>query len=748
MAGTGRRGGHRHGTGRRAAVGLLALVLADAPSASGEDLNLLVTSSANVSGGTVGEQSTTQRSFVQSLDMNYNRSVTPLLSYRLRLRGSDTETTTSTDSTRASSANRFIEPEGDVTLGGPKYSLTAGGRLRQTFASGTQAQALTLSEDREFLRAFLTPDLLPAFTVQYERTATVDDRTPAIVDREETRAIFGATYPFAQKVNLAYTFTSQTTEDNVASRSRDQRSHVGTATYTDSFFSDRLSVNANYLVNRLDTTERFAPVAGAGGLLLLPIILVQAYFLTEVDPTTSAASKPPSSYLPPINPNTSTALSITVDLVVNDGGTPNKNASIAVGLSPGSSVTTVRMTVAPRPNGNGDLVQDALGLTFQVCTGATQPIDQTGWTCVSPASVAPPTLFNDFFEISFGATSGSFLKIHVVSDTNPTLGAFGPLGATAIEVFTPAAAGVTGELTTGNLLQSLTGGIMVRPTDVLTVNANGTFSTNTQDPSDRCDDSGTYSLTATGTPHRLLTATALYQGSFTTSNDPQTSRADTRVASLTVSSTPLPALTASLSGTRSENDLGGATQNRTDAIGFNTALRPYRNLNVDLSTTLSEARNFVDGTKTEGLSAVLNANSALTARLTGLFGYTFSTSEVTGGIAPSSVTSNATFLSLTYTVSRFLNANGRWDLSTSDGNYTVTQQYRLDLIPTLKTSVFITYLRTAQEAAGVSGSINTVTLTARWNISRHVDLNATTNFTRGLTGDTVYGVFSTLAFRL
>ncbi|HSC70861.1 MAG TPA: hypothetical protein VLH58_05875, partial [Candidatus Methylomirabilis sp.] len=322
------------------------------------------------------------------------------------------------------------------------------------------------------------------------------------------------------------------------------------------------------------------------------------------------------------------------------------------------------------------------------------------------------------------------------------------LTATQIEVFRPAAAGAGNRVTTGNLLQLVAGGLVAQPIEALTLNGNATYSTNSQDPSGRRDDTATYSVIATGTPHRLLTATGVYQATFTTSNDPQTPRTDARIASLTLSSTPLPTLTASLIGSRNEDETGGVLQDRTDSIGFNTALKPYRNLNVDFTATGSQSDNFVDDSRTRALTTALNANATLTPRLTGLFGYGFGVNEVTGGPTPSSTTTNVGFLSFTYTVSRFLNATGRWDFTASEGTYTVGQQYRLDLIPTLKTSVFLTYLRTDQFTGTGTTNTNSLTLTGRWNISRYLDLNMTGSFTRGATGDTVYSLFTTLAFRL
>jgi hypothetical protein len=731
----------------------MALVAAGAASAAAADLSLLFTSSANFVEGTVGGQSASGHSFNQLLDVNYNQGVTPILSYRLRLRGGDNESTASVESTSTSITNRFIEPSADATLAGSKYSLNAGVRLRQSFISGTEAQSLTLKENYEFIRAFFTPDLLPALNAQFERTATSDDREPTTLDQTVTRAVFGANYVLAQKVNLAYTFTRQENEDNVAQTSQVQQSQVATASYSDSFFSNRLSVNGNYLFTTLDLTQRFAPVAAApgGALVLLPVVLSGAFGLTEFDSTVAASNKVPPVTYTTLTTNTSITLGISAPLIVDDGGTPNKNASIAFGLAPGASVSTVRLTVSPRAGDTRDITQQAAGVTFQMFVGTDPQVNQTGWSQVAIASVTPPTTFNPFFQIAFAATGGTFLKVHVARDTQQPL--FQPLTATAISAFASAAAGGGGgggtrELTTSNTLQSVSGGITAQPFAALSVSANGTFTTNKADPSGRRDDSGTYAVSATAIPHRLLTATGTYQATFSTSNDPLTLQADTRLIGLTLTSTPLPTLTASLSGSQSENDLGGITQTRTNAISLSTALQPYRNLNVNITTTSSWSNNFVDGTKTSGMSGSINANGVLTDRLTGLIGYAFGRNVVTGGAAPSPGTTNTAFLSLTYTVSRLLNLIGRWDFTSSPGADTISQSYRLDLIPTPKTSLLLNFQRIDQSVGGVTSSSDAATAILRWNISRYLDLSVTGNVTRSLAGDTIYGIFGTLAFRL
>jgi hypothetical protein len=731
----------------RAALGLVAFTLMLTRPAGAADLNLLATTGASVNGANVGGQSISTTSLNQFLDVNYNRNVTPLLGYRLRVVGSGNESWLSSESAHTSGTYIYIEPIGEVILSGLRYSLDVGGRLRETFSEASRSPSIRLTDDYEYVRAFYTPDLLPALNFQIERTGQTDNLNPKGVDREGTRAIFGASYTMAQKLNLSYTFTNQTNDDSVTGRRQEQLSNVGNATYSDSFFGDRLSVDGSYFIEQFNTTEHFslAPISGGAGVV--PLLLLRAFSLIEDTPTVAANSKlPPATYATLTN-SIGTSLTFTAPLIVNDGGFPDRNQSIAIGLSPGSTATTIRLTVSPRAGDIQDISQQAQGVTFQVFVGPNPQVNLTGWTQVPIVSVTLPTNLDPFFEITFAATSGSFLKVHVAGDTQQP--ALPPLTATAIAAFGPPVGRQgTGQISTGNLLQTLTGGLSVQPLQALTLSGNATYSTNQQDPTGRRDNNGTYSVTATGTPHPLLTATANYQNSFTDSNDPQTQSTDQWTGSLTLNSNPLPTLATSLSGSRTENSTGGVIQNRIDSISLNASLKPYRNLNTDVSASTVRGQNFLDGSTARQYSAVLNANALLTARLTGLFGYAFTLNEVTGGPAPSSATTNSTYLQLTYTISRLLNANARWDFSTTEGNYTLTQQYRLDLIPTYKTSVFLTFIRTDQSTSQVSGSTNTFAVNASWNISRYLDLNAFGSFTRTLTGDNVYTVSTTLSFRL
>ncbi len=731
----------------RFALGLLVIILVPTAPARAADLNLLATTSANVSGADVGGQSSSLTGLNQYLDVNYNRSVTPLLGYRLRLVGSGNESWISSGPINTSTTIGSVEPIGELTLSGLRYSLIAGGRVQETFVGASNSPSVRLEQDYEYVRASYTPDLLPALNLQLERTGQTDNRTPKGVNQEATRATFGASYLLAQKVNLNYTFVNQTQNDSVIGVQRELRSQVGSATYSDSFYDGRLSVDGSYFINSVNATERTSLPSISGGAAQVPLVLIRAFSLTEDNPTVAANSKVPPATYATLTSSVGTSLTFAAPLIVNDGGVPDRNQSIAVGLSPGSTATTIRLTVSPRAGDIQDITQQAQGVTFQIFVGPNPQVNLTSWTQVPITSVTLPTNLNPFFEINFAVTSGSFLKVHVAGDTQQP--ALPPLTATTIEAFGPPVGGLgRGQTSIGNLLQTFTGGLTVQPLQALTLSGNATYSTNQQDPTGRRDNNGTYSVTATATPHSLLTATANYQNSFTSSSDPQTPGTVQWIGSLTLNSNPLPTLATSLSGSRAENSTGGAIQNRIDSISFNASLKPYRNLNTDVTLSAVQGKNFLDGSKAHQYSAVVSANATLTDRLTGLFGYTSNINEVTGGPAALSATTNTTFLQFVYTISRLLNANARWDFSTTEGNYTLTQQYSLNLIPTTKTSVIFTFQRIDTSTSQTSGNTNTFTLNASWNVSRHLDMNAFGSFTRTINGGNVYTVSTTLSFRL
>jgi len=723
------------------------LVLLGVPTQVGAgDLSVIATSSVNSTEGTVGDASASQQSFVNTVDLNYNRTVTPMLSYRVRLLAGDDESSLSAGDTRVRSSAWRVQPEGDATLSGPKYSLNVGARFWEIHTSGTRGGSYSQMQDVEFIRAFFTPDRLPALNLQFEREGLQDDQSPRTQSRERTRAIANLNYTLAQKLTLGYTFTRETEDDDVRSLSREQLSQIGNITYSDAFLGDRLSVNGNYLISWLKTSETFSPTT-IGGVAVLPIVVSGAFSLAETDPAVAAASKIPPTTYTTLTTAVGTTLGLTAPLTVDQGGTPNQNQSIAFGLSPGTSVTTIRLAVSSRPGDPRDLTLQALGVSFQVFVGTNPNVNFAAWASVAVVAVTPPTTVNPFFEIAIPATSGTFLKVHVAGDTQQP--ALPPLVATGVSALRPVGAGgTTNQVSTSNLVQSLTATITAQPFRNLGLTATGNFNVNEQDVSNRRDTSGTYSVTATGTPHPLLTITGAYQAGFTSSNDPLTQGTDNQNASLTLSSTPLPTLTSALIGSWGENELGGVKQNQTTSVSFNSTLVPYRNLNVDMTVQGTQAENYVDESTVRGFSFNVNANSQLTRRLGGLMGYTFSTAEVTGGPSPSSFISNAGYLSLTYTVSRFCDVIGRWDFTLTNQDSVVTQSYRVNVLPTAKTSVIFAYIRRDRWGSAVSDSTDAVSMNATWNISRYFDLSGFATFTRSSNGDSVYTVSGTLSFRL
>jgi hypothetical protein len=88
----------------------------------------------------------------------------------------------------------------------------------------------------------------------------------------------------------------------------------------------------------------------------------------------------------------------------------------------------------------------------------------------------------------------------------------------------------------------------------------------------------------------------------------------------------------------------------------------------------------------------------------------------------------------TYTLSRVVNFNTRFDFTTTSAGGTVlSQQYKLDWIPTSKTSMFVSYRTVEQHLLDASSNSDFISLNGRWNVSRFLDLAADYTFSHTTT---------------
>ncbi|RMF93773.1 MAG: hypothetical protein D6736_01170, partial [Nitrospinota bacterium] len=344
--------------------------------------------------------------------------------------------------------------------------------------------------------------------------------------------------------------------------------------------------------------------------------------------------------------------------------------------------------------------------------------------------------------LRFPPVTARFFKIYVERNDLGELVRINSILARDIE---PVTAGT--KRVTSTLLHKIGAGLTAQPFKATTLSYNFSLTDTTQEPDAVRDTSGVHTASLTVEPHRLLKTTFTYQHNFDHSNRSGSKDKGMDIYSLILHSNPLPTLSSSLSFVRNENRSAGELQSRNDTASFNAAAELYRNLNVDLTYSFSRLKDFSTSQDTQNQLLSVNLNARLTARLNATLGYSFRQTRAESPVPGRTTTSHTASGAFTYTPSRFLNFNARFDLSdTIDGN-TFSQQYRLDWTPTARASLFINYRRMTQQIAGDSHTSHFLDVNGRWNISRYFDLSANYTLSQSGNADRIQSFFTTLGFR-
>jgi hypothetical protein len=200
----------------------VALVLLFWAQAGAQELHGLLTSSYSAARSRTSEETRADFDNVrETLDVNWNRFISPVLGYRLSLRaerldgsslvaGRGTETSTET-------LSLLLQPGLDLTLATPGLSINGGYRLRESFRDENSQSTLRLSERNAFLRLFYNPEQLPSVSLQLERSTSVDNRQPVARDEADTRFQAGSQWTL-RDLSLGYTFGRLVHEDHQQER--------------------------------------------------------------------------------------------------------------------------------------------------------------------------------------------------------------------------------------------------------------------------------------------------------------------------------------------------------------------------------------------------------------------------------------------------------------------------------------------------------------------------------------------------
>lgn len=687
--------------------------------AEAQDLSGFVRSNASLTESEVGGTTTRLQSYNQILDVNWNRTVSSLFRYRVSARAQDGRDRTEVDSDVTRSSSTSVEPIFDMTLSGPAYSLNGGIRLREEFTDATDEEEKRLSERRVFTRLFLTPPDLPSLSFLFDRLTSEDDLDPKVEDTVDTRFEVSTEYAY-EVVNLLYTFEDRIFEDNAEGFTRNTMNHVGTLSYSDSFFQDRLDVTADYTGDYTKITEEFSRAITVDverrlsrGLRAGP------------DPTPLDSSDVPLTNEPGLLTG---AASVPLDL----------NIAIGFELSIREQVSEIRISLAPTPPFT---LPNNLQLFLNFRVFFTDDTTLTTWT-----EVAVNSQFFDpadsRFTLTFAPTTARFVKAFVERND------FGALvNATQIAAFDREQVAAGEERERSSLIQRFGLGLAYSPVDWATGSFDALVTDTTDDPGNRRTTTGTLTPKIIAELHRVLTATFTYQHGFSTSNISGSEDTTDDTYSLIFTSNPLPTLTSSLSLVHREDRTEGELDNRSDTGSLTASAQLYRNLNVITSYSISQSEDLIADRESLNQTVSLNASAMLTEKLSSSAGYSFRWTDTESPIEDETTTSQTANASFTYTLSRLANFTARFDFSDTEDTTTITQEYSVDWIPTSKISSFVSYRRVDQEVQGDTTSSDNITVNGRWNISSY--LNADVNFTyfQNSEGDTSQSISGSVEMR-
>jgi len=691
------------------------LLLVALNSAQSQDLNALFTSSTSFITSKSEETTTDLQSFAQTLDLNWNKAISPALRYRLTLRSEDSRNQTKVDSDLTKSSATQFEPIFDATLASTAFSLNGGFRLRELITDGNKQERILLSERRWFSRLFLTPQDLPSLSFQIDGSTRQNDVKPKSVDQADTRYQITTDYNYGGFTS-SYLFSDRINEDLVTGQTRDQKSNTGTLGYTGTSLWGLLDVLAGYSVNYSPSREEFSKSGVA-----------------EVERRLNRGFKAAAD----LTPNDSTDVPLTVEPALISGTALiplEVNTSLGFEQFLLQPVSQIQINLSPQPPFT---IPNDLQLFVNFRVFFTNDVTLNTWTEVPGAVSLLYEPLESRVKLSFAATTARFFKVYVGRND------FGGLiQATRISALDLESVSAGTKRDQSTLAHNVNGSFTIRPpTKFWTISAlsfDFSLSNLTQEPQSIRNTAGTQTARLVADPFRYLTSTFTYQHNFANSNQTDSKETTADLYSLVLSSTPLSTLTSSLTLAHNDNRGDGKLETRSDSGGLNVSARLYRNLNLDSTYSLSRAQDLLTNQKTLSQGGTINANAILTPRLNATAGYSIRWSQTE---QPEQTTRQLTHTlngSFTYTYSRFLNVNARYDYLTGNDVSSLSQTYRVDWSPTPKLSAFIGYRRTQQESSGEKSGSDSIDVNGRWNISRYLNLDGNFVFFRNSDGNTVY----------
>jgi hypothetical protein len=240
------------------AVVLLAWAAAATASVDGNaNVNYFSTQTS-----TQGLPGTSSSTMLQNYSLNVAGPITPKVLYTGYVQATRTEQSTQTGDIEQRRYLTALQPEVQLTLQDPLYSLSSGYRRLESWNGSGFSDSYRNTSNYYFARMGITPLRLPVVSLQFDRQESFNYSSPMSVNQTTTNVLADVNYAW-KYLRAYYSFNASRNDNKVAGQGDTVLNHVGRLDYSQPFGGGKYPVSISYQVNSTDAPVG-APVVGGG----------------------------------------------------------------------------------------------------------------------------------------------------------------------------------------------------------------------------------------------------------------------------------------------------------------------------------------------------------------------------------------------------------------------------------------------------------------------------------------------------
>jgi len=706
-----------------------------------------------------GDKTQDSDRFFQSYYFQYDKTVNPVLSYQLYLRGTLTDSHfTDSEGTETKDYRRSLEPALNVQFRNPMYGFNLGYRRLENWDTARITNESRTTRDYYYARFDLTPTEFPFLSLQFDREEAYDHITDSRLDRTNTKYLASSWYNYKYKgLQASYNVTFSRNEEDtplagdVTETLQNNFTGSYDINYNTSFWRNNVSISAGYQGNyNWNETKLFSTKTGPVPFKRTPSLGMYGLG-TQIEPEADTLSTTPTLSdeiydVPASIP--------TGSINLGSNGVRYNNIGIQL-FSSDQPVDALYVYV------RADLSLDTILSNPANWKVYASNFNLPGtWTGVAIQSVTISEYIDEDiselidvyrYEIRFTTPQNSLFYKAINLETLLIRDVL----VTEIEAYGTENIPETGELYQKSVFfsQGINFNASIKPVDPLIFSLNFYLNRADQNPrsftdsvsgafknifskslTDHDEDLQTnvtrsFGATTTWLTHRILTTTLRAQRSESFDNKDETDyTSDT--FSLGFYATPLTTLSANLNLTRTYSYTFSEKQSMSDLYLLTVDSRLYKDVNMITDIGYTKSRNYfveIEPSSEDSESSTKYVRGTINARLTPELStnVTFGLSRTSGEVSTSS---NDGGVIVTYRPGRFISFTGTFIISDVDGDVSTREGILMDwlFLPTIRFNALYEHSNTepgSRKSDEVSGYVT-------WYITKFLNLQVTSRYNR------------------